>query len=170
MILKDLLWLWVMIMLISCQKQQQTNVMDMEVTNVIQIEERLNNEITSIPIRATYDNSWVTIRTYGVEKIRIQKIVNTINTKYFTGLNEISVIYSNPNINIDNKRAIYIPDSQSMTLWIYDEGNEYVRYLLLHELKHHYCYTHNQSWSTVEEAHQKCFLSTPIDIEYGFIK
>lgn len=39
--------------------------------------------------------------------------------------------------------------------------------VFLHEVKHNYCYT---TTGDVEFEHKGCFLSTPIDEEYGFIR
>lgn len=87
-----------------------------------------------------------------------------------------------PNLNYDyNNNTIYISTQQMQH---FDQN------ILLHELKHHWCWTNkneetlelytfckkmsnnsyynNTEW--VKCVHQGCFLNTPIDKEYGVIQ
>lgn len=115
-----------------------------------------------------YNNDFNSIQTTdGINIVRIKSIVNEINPEYFKGLNLLQAVYSNPDSRLNPADGMYYYDSKGIALWIYDESDGYIRYLLLHELKHHYC------WNIMNEntdTHQGCFLDTPIDREYGFIK
>jgi hypothetical protein len=103
------------------------------------------------------------ILLYGVDKDYAESIVYSINPEYYEGLREIKIIYSKQHMLPGE--GYYYQDSYSIML--YDVPRyDFLKYNLLHELKHHYCwYVKRQS----SADHQGCFLNTPIDEEYGEI-
>ena len=105
------------------------------------------------------------LRVYGVDRERIAKIIYSINPQYFEGISAIDAINSKQELR--QRNGVYYPDSQKITLYIEWESDEWLKYNLLHELKHHYCYI---TTSNAEYNHTGCFLNTPIDREYGFIQ
>ena len=120
----------------------------------------------SMPQFATYINDFNSIQTTdGISIVRIKAIVSDLKLEYFKGLNVLQIVYSNPETRLNQANGMYYTGHAQITLWIYNESDGYIRYLLLHELKHHYCWQFDKSYS-----HDGCFLDTPIDKEYGFIK
>ena len=109
-----------------------------------------------------YSNNFDKIEVYGIDEERIKSIIAGINPKYFEELKLLQMIHSNRQATGSDVNGMYYPDSKQITLWLFDESDGYIRYLLLHELKHHHC--------NPDITHSNCFLNTPIDEEYGFIK
>lgn len=126
----------------------------------------LDNFSPKIDFREAYEDFNI-LRTYGVEKEKMMGIIYKINPIYFDKLNEIEVIYSNRDALNSNIGGWYYVDSRKITIYYYNEGDEFVKHIILHELKHHYCNIKN---GNAEINHQGCFLDTPIDKEYGYIK
>lgn len=103
--------------------------------------------------------------TEGVDREKIIGIVRTINPDYFNGISELEVIYSNPEARLDDKGGWYYSDNNKITIYDYNYSSGLLYGMILHELKHHYC------WLKFKDlSHDKCFLDTPIDKEYGQIK
>jgi len=127
-----------------------------------------NAESLQIKNYSNYYHNLNILRVYGIDKDRISKIIYSINPIYFEELELIEAIHSKSELR--QKAGMYYPDSGKITLYIDWESDEWIKHNLLHELKHHYCYTNNYKWNSTEEAHQGCFFDTPIDKEYGFIR
>lgn len=113
-----------------------------------------------------YDN-FDFVSVYGVDKQRMTNIITTINPKYFDRIQNIRFIYSNKDAMSNSGTQIqsnYNQYTNKITIYVYDELDHIIKIMILHELKHHYC------WQTANDiSHDKCFLNTPIDKEYGFI-
>ena len=142
---------------------------------------------TDIPQYTIYNNNFDKIEVYGIDKTRIQTILKDMNPKHFEKLGLIQFIYSNRQVTKSEINGMYYPDNKQITLWIQNESDGYVRYLVLHELKHHYCLTNEKEnfdrcikenkLNIFDNAklfdycyHKGCFLDTPIDKEYGYLK
>lgn len=121
----------------------------------------ISENITLLNADYAYDN-FDFIKAYGINKERIIKIVTAINPKYFKGINEMEVIHSKKQDARRQADGWYYLDSSKITIYTYDESDGYIAGIILHELKHHYCWVNQQDLS-----HNKCFLDTPLDKEYG---
>ena len=130
-----------------------------------EIEQANVSQYTQYNFKGDYNN-FDFIYTYGVDKERIINIISSITPKYFDGISELEVIYSNS----ESIRGWYYPDNAKITIYDFNYGDSFIRRNILHELKHHYCWTKGYTWNTIEESHQGCFLHTPIDDEFGFVK
>ena len=98
------------------------------------------------------------------EEIRqSEQALYSINQSYFEGVNEIRY-YTMRFGEWYNWRGLFIPYSN--IIFIHTDGGIHHN-ILLHELKHHWCWINKQE---INLDHQGCFLNTPIDKEYGFIK
>ena len=162
------------------QNQQQPPMRNNVKINNIEIQKEIIHP-TPIPQTMIYKNNFNKIQTYGINKTRIKTIISGMNPEYFNDLNLLEVIYSNSQATKSNINGMYYSDNKQITLWVYDESDNYIRYLILHELKHHYCLTkerddfdrclklNNQMWDYCYH-NEGCFLNTPIDKEYGIIK
>jgi len=105
------------------------------------------------------------IYAYGVDKQRVTNIVYTIQPIYFKDLKELEIIYSNKDVLSNSKDGLYTP--YKITLYVYQEGDRWIKQTLLHELKHHSCFLKEGYISADNIQHQGCFLN---DEEYGSIK
>ena len=123
------------------------------------------NKSANLKQTISYNNSFNNIYVYGVDRQRIKSLINGINPDYFAGLNQIEVIHSKKQDALRAADGWYYPDNAKIAIYIYDESDGWVLGLLLHELKHHYC------WNKEKDlGHDKCFLDTPIDKEYGIVR
>lgn len=131
-------------------------------------EERI--ESPPILIQKDYSSFYLSksnfIYTAGVPIERIIIILKFINPKYFEGVAKIEFIKTNK-IWSNSKDGWYYSGSRSIRIFDGDESDEFLTRVVLHELKHHWCYI---NFNNVEINHQGCFLNTPIDNEYGIIK
>jgi len=129
------------------------------------------------------------IYTYGIDKERIITIVSTINPVYFEGVSMIEFVKTNKFWS-NSKDGWYYPDSKSIRIFVDYEGDEFIERIILHELSHAHCFTkERESFDKCLKENSKmtdgfdnaklwdycyhdegCFLNTPIDKEYGFIK
>jgi hypothetical protein len=106
------------------------------------------------------------VSSYGVDKGRVEKVISSIDVKYFTGVKKISFFPKSPK-SLSRTDGFYSPGGY---ITLYDSGYpniQILRNVLLHELKHHYCYTKSKN---LDPVHTGCFLSTPIDKQYGYIR
>ena len=139
-----------------------------------------------------WDKSFYTdkIRLSGVNESYAIGIIEDINPKYLDGINILEFRHGNPSYR--SYDGVYYSDSRKIVVYVYDtEWKSYYRRVVLHELKHHYCltkernlfnncikskpiaadgFTHNSELWDYCYHEQGCFLNTPIDKEYGFIK
>lgn len=116
-----------------------------------------------------YTNN-VIIILQGIDNTRMLNILSPINPSYFNGVKSITFIYSNPDANYGNVGAFYNSNDKSIIVYVYKFSDYFYTREVLHELKHHYCFINNHTWANVEESHQGCFLHTPLDDEFGFVK
>lgn len=115
------------------------------------------------------------IHFYGdVDKEKIMNLIYSINYSYFEGVTSLDIIKTKFNIlqnaGVYTENALYIPIDKSrgqIRWYIENEDNQITKHDILHELKHHYCWINGDRWNSIEEAHQGCFLNTPIDKEYN---
>ena len=126
------------------------------------------------------------IHFIGFNESRKQEILNgfyELNSSYFQNLHELEFIYSNKEQNKIGGGAwetagLYTP--YKIQIWVFDEPVSQIKYWLLHDVKHEYCWTNYQvinekmGWQLVNGqtywTHDGCFLNTPIDKEYGFVE
>lgn len=132
---------------------------------------------TPLNYKDNYDNMNLRfIHFRGVDETKIMRIIYTINPKYFQDLISIDFVKTKfsdlQQAGTYNENAEYTPTANGGIIKVYleNEDNVLTIHNLLHELKHHYCWTNGYKWTTIAESHQGCFLNTPIDKEYGFIK
>ena len=122
-------------------------------------------ELPPIPSQKNYSNFYLSksnfIYTAGVPLERIINILKPINPIYFEGIARIEFVKTNKFIS-NSRDGWYYSDSKSIRIFVDYESDEFLRRVVLHELKHHYCYT---NFNNVEINHQGCFLNTPIDKE-----
>lgn len=104
------------------------------------------------------------ITTYGYSKEKIIEIVKTINPVYFEGVRELEVIHTNKQVTKYPEDGWYFTSNNKIQIMEFGQSEDYIKRMILHELKHHFCYINHG-----EISHTDCFLSTPIDDEYGFI-
>lgn len=118
------------------------------------------------------------ISNEGTNHTKAKQLVYSIPEKYFKDV-EINFIYSNPDYR--NVVGVYYPYSKSIIIYYYKTDTaEKIKLILLHELKHHYCWINQMEinygfgWQWIDGqpywTHSGCFLNTPIDEEYGFVK
>lgn len=165
---------------------QKTQVSEFKKTTRIEIKPTNTSIIPKVNINADYKDYYKNfdiLHVYGVNKQRILNIIYTINPKYFEKLNDMSFVYSNKNViksaGTYNHDGFYAP--LTIQIYVYNETDAQINYIILHELKHHWCYmnkngeinnglgfynVNGKSYYT----HGGCFLDTPLDKEYGFIK
>lgn len=102
----------------------------------------------------------------GVNESYAINLLESINPEYFEGLNKITFMYSHPDYREVN--GWYYTDSKEIMIYMYDwEWRDYYKRTVIHEIKHHWC---NINTGNGEITHMGCFLNTPIDQEYGYIK
>lgn len=102
-----------------------------------------------------------------VDAALIYNAFSDVNFEYAKGLTKIRVMRSNPEHRMATSNGLYYADTNEILIYHWDEGEEWVRHIALHEMKHHWCWYNRQEQT---QNHQGCFLDTPIDREYGFIK
>ena len=185
----------VLVIMVSCtQNKQETRIiLDKEHSIIIGLStpHNLSFEVvnrTAYNFRGDYDN-FDFIHTYGVDKERVISIVSTINSAYFKGINDLEVIHGKFRLN-NEADCYYYSDNAKIRCRIDFESDEWLKRKILHELKHHYCLTKEResfSYCIKENAgmtdgfnntklwdycyhDEGCFLDTPIDKEYGFIR
>lgn len=172
----SLISILIILFLLGCEqtKEEPKKAIYADVKPIIIPINKINITIPTIDINRDYRNyyqNFTILYTYGVDKQRMMNIIYTINPTYFKNLREFEVIYSNKDAlrigGTYNGNGKYFPDNYKISLYVYDESDNYVKNLLLHELKHHWCWINKQE---VNFDHQGCFLDTPIDEEYGYIK
>ena len=165
------------------------NIVKIEQVNTSETSEVNNVNISQYNYKGDYDN-FDFIYTYGVDKERIINIVSTINPKYFEGVSELEVIYSNKQTTLDNVYGWYYSDNAKITIYDFNYSDNYIKRNILHELKHNFClikerdsfnrcltansyisndFDNTELWYYCYHD-EGCFLNTPIDEEYGFIK
>ena len=148
---------------------KENNLVDFGITskviNDVNVIEDVISEESDAQQFLVYHNEFNRTKTYGINEARVKSIISEMNPAYFEGLNLLQIVHSNRQATKSNINGMYYPSNAQITLWVKDESDGYIRYLLYHELKHHYCWINQKDLS-----HQGCFLDTPIDREIGFIK
>ena len=91
-----------------------------------------------------------TVEDYGVGKERIQSILSLFDYR-LDGIQNIQFIYSNPEYR--SNAGLFIPDSNSIIVYVYKSSDAYYQYVLFHELKHHDCWKTNKYL-----GHEGCFV------------
>ena len=141
-----------------------------KITKHIDVIQEERAESLPIPTQKNYSNFYLSkpnfIYTAGVPIERIINILKPINPEYFEGVSRIEFINTNKFIS-SSKDGWYYADIRSIRIFVDYESDEFLRRVVMHESKHHYCY---QKSGNPEPLHLGCFLDTPIDKEYGFIK
>lgn len=130
------------------------------------------------------------IRTHDYSKEKIIEIVKTINPIYFEGVKELEVIHTNKQATQYPEDGWYYSDNNHIRIMEWGQSEASIKRTILHELKHHYCLTKERQdfddcikinsgmsdgfdnaklW---DYCYHKtgCFLNTPIDEEYRFIR
>ena len=180
-----------LLLLSSCIRQNTNNniPVNSDVSpHASQSHESYKNAEVIIPNFKWEYNDTSFINVYGVEKERIINIISEINPIHFEGISTLEVIYSKAHGNAD---CWYYSDNSKIKCYIDYQGDEWLKRNILHELKHNFCLTkerddfdnclkHNPNkiitdgfdnsrlWDYCYHD-EGCFLSTPIDKEYGFI-
>ena len=85
----------------------------------------------------------------------------SLNVNYLQGMDSIEITY---NYNCGHFDETSMQNGK-MIIAINCDGNKTL--IFLHESKHLFCY---RNTGNLEPSHQGCFLNTPIDREYGFIR
>ena len=107
------------------------------------------------------------IVNHGVNQTKINIVLNSINQSYINDLQSIEFVYSNPKYRTMD--GFYTP--YNIVLYDYNYPVSRLSTNLKHEAKHHYCMKQDGGYVSVDAMkHIGCFLNTPIDKEYGFIK
>lgn len=146
-----------------------------------------------IPTQKDYSSFYLSksnfIYTAGVPIEKIISILKPINPEYFKGITRIEFVKINKFIS-NSKDGWYYSDNRSIRIFVDNEGDEFLTRNVLHEIKHYYCLTKERdSFNRCLEANNQmsdgfdneklfnycyhkegCFLNTPIDEEYGFIR
>ena len=152
--------------------KNENKILQSNITTNYQKESQNFSQEKKIP-KIIFNKAYPTFNFLKVSNFDRQRAINilkTIDYSYIIGLNEIYFIHSNKNVINNNEDGLYNQYTKSIEIYEDGESDEYLKRILLHELKHHYCVQKGYSFETIEESHQGCFLNTPIDREYGFIK
>lgn len=157
-----------LLFLISCTPAQSRSI-DFTYSQSVGAIEKVYTPVNKSPhpyqrdYSSYYQHPNFKISTYGVDSQRIINILSSINPIFFNDISEIKFVYSNKDelmkSGTHDKNGFYVYDSKSIEIYAFDEGDEYIRSIIIHELTHHYC------WNIKNEKtdnHPGCFLTAPI--------